>query len=387
MAANDRGVTEPGHGPPARLRVALDATPLHGARTGIGAFVHGAMTALAERPELDVRGYAVTWRGRHAIAGHLPVGVPLAGRPVPAQVVTRLWRSADVPPIEWWGGTHDVVHGTNFVVPPSRRAAMVVSVHDLTPLRFPEMCTPHTRTFPALVRRALQRGAWVHVDSAFVGAEVVELLGADPGRVVHVPLGVPGAQTLAGADPVEGHRLAGGDRYVLAMGTVEPRKSLTDLVTAFDLLAHDDPELRLVVAGPDGWGVEVLARAIRDARHRDRIVRLGWLDDGQRDAVLRGASALAYPSRYEGFGLPPLQAMAAGVPVVATDAGSLVEVLGDAALLVPVGDPRALAEGLATVLADPGDRVARGRVHAASFTWERCAAGLAALYTRAAGDR
>jgi glycosyltransferase involved in cell wall biosynthesis len=371
----------------ARLRVALDATPLHGTRTGIGEFVHGAMTALAERPELDVRAYAVTWRGRHAIAGHLPAGVALAGRPVPAQAAIRLWRSADAFPIEWWGGSHDVVHGTNFVVPPSRRAATVVSVHDLTPVHFPEMCTPHTRTFPALVRRALQRGAWVHVDSAFVGAEVVDLLGADPGRVVHVPLGVPGAAALAGADPAAGHRLAGGDRYVLAMGTVEPRKSLTDLVAAFDLLGRHDPGLRLVVAGPDGWGVEALAAAIHEARYRDRIVRLGWLDDARRDAVLRGASALAYPSRYEGFGLPPLQAMAAGVPVVATDAGALVEVLGDAALLVPVGDPAALAEGLATVLADPGERVGRGLARAASFTWERCAAGLAGLYARAAAAR
>src|SRR5690606_24040703 len=161
---------------------------------------------------------------------------------------------------------------------------------------------------------------------------VVEVYGASPDRVVAVPLGVDPPEH---ASPADGHRLAGGDRYVLALGTVEPRKDLPLLVEAFDLLAVDDPDLRLVHAGPDGWGADAFTECIDRSPRRDRIVRLGWVDDAARSALLHGAAVLAYPSRYEGFGLPPLGAMSVGTPVVATAVGSLPEVLGDAAILVP----------------------------------------------------
>ena len=154
-----------------------------------------------------------------------------------------------------------------------------------------------------------------------------------------------------------GRRLAGGDRYVLALGTVEPRKDLPSLVAAFDALAADDPDLRLVLAGPDGLGRGGPHRGRAGPPHRRRIVRLGWVDDDQRLALLRGASVVAYPSRYEGFGFVPLEAMAGG------HAGGghprpvrVPEVVGDAALLVPPGDADALAGALRDVLGDDGVR-------------------------------
>ncbi len=142
--------------------------------------------------------------------------------------------------------------------------------------------------------------------------------------------------------------------------------------------------MSLVVAGPDGWGVDDFDRAVARATHGARIVRLGWVGPDQRAALLRGATALAYPSRYEGFGLPPLEAMAAGVPVVATDAGALPEVLGDAADLVPVGAdlaPAARADALAAALVrvlDDDEHRARlvtaGRDRAAAYSWDTTAA-------------
>lgn len=381
------GGRAPGSPAPSRLHVALDATPLVGARTGIGAFTAALLEHLAHRPDLSLTAYGLTWRGRRDLATAVPAGVAVTRRPMAARPLRVAWQRAGGPALEWWTGPVDVVHGTNFVVPPTAGAASVVTVHDLTPLHYPELCDAATLVFPAMVRRALARGAWVHTHSRFVADEVVQHLGAPAERVVAVPAGVP---AVPEADPEVGRRLAGSERYVLALGTVEPRKDLPLLVQAFDAVAGARPGVRLVLAGPDGWGAEALAGAVARAHHHDRIVRLGWVDERSRAGLLRGAAVLAYPSRYEGFGFPPLEGMAAGVPVVATTAGSLPEVLGDAATLVPVGDVDALAGALADLLDDPARRrrhVAAGHRRAAAYRWEDTAAGVARVYRRAASER
>ena len=373
-----------------RLRVAVDATPLLGVRTGVGVFCEWALACLARREELEMSAFAVSWRRRGGIRPHLPAGVRMVDRPMPARPLHRAWGVGTLPPVEWWTGPEDVVHGTNFVVPPTRRAARVVTVHDLTPVRFPEMCDDYTRTYPHLVRRALAQGAWVHTPSRFVAAEVVELLGARPERVVAVHHGIPLDPCAAPPPPGALPEPARGAPYLLALGTVEPRKDIPTLVRAFDAVAGQVPDLRLVVAGPEGWGETAYYEAVRRAAHRDRIVRLGWVGGDQRSALLRHATVYVYPSLYEGFGFPPLEAMVAGVPVVTTTAGALPEVVGDGAELVAPGDADALAAAVLVLATDPPAReraVARGRAHTARFGWERTAAGLSDLYRRAAADR
>lgn len=376
-----------------RLRVALDATPLLGRATGVGVFCQGALGALAGRPGVDVRAFAVSWRRRGGIDAALPEGVTAVQHPMPARPLHALWAHADLPPLEWFVGSVDVAHGTNFVVPPTRRAAAVVSVHDLTPLRYPELCDDATLAYPGLIGRALRRGAWVHADSAFVAAEVVEAFGADPERVQVVHPGVPALPDLA---PDEVRQVLarmlppGTERYCLAIGTAEPRKDLPGLVRAFDTVAAHQADVALVLAGPPGWGEEAVEEAVAASPARRRIVRTGWVEQHDLAALLSGASVLAYPSLYEGFGFPPLQAMRAGVPVVATRAGSLPEVLGDGALLVNPGDVDALAAALDACLGDPALRaslVAAGSARSAGYSWERCGAGLEALYRAAAGAR
>jgi glycosyltransferase involved in cell wall biosynthesis len=412
------------------LRVALDATPLRGPRTGIGEFCFRLLEELAPMPDLEVGAFALSRHGRGGIAGLVPGaagGVPgtswpgglpgvsgprgapgmsgavgagrvrvlgMPGPGLPARVLNTSWARWAFPPAELYTGRVDVVHGTNFVVPPSRRAAMVVSVHDLTPWHYPQWCRPAARAYPRLVDRAVRRGAWVHTDSQFVADEVTGLLGvpAERVRTVHLGTSAPGPELSAPEPSGPEHEASGPtpkllpewvSSYVLAIGTVEPRKDLPALVAAFSRLAGTRPGLALVIAGHDGWGSEDLDQAIAASPVRDRVLRLGWVTEEARDSLVRGATVYAYPSRYEGFGLPPLQAMAAGTPVVASDAGALREVLGDAAWLVSVGDGDALADALGALLDDSAAREAlsrKGLARAELFSWRACGAGLAALY-------
>ncbi len=384
-------MNEPDHPPTARLRVAVDATALLDRPTGVGVFAREVLAGAATDPSLDVTACAITWRGRGRLRSVVPPGVVVRTRPVPARVARTAWSRGEWPTIRDLAGPCEVVHGPNFVVPPGGGAAEIATVHDLTALRYPKLCTADVLAWPGLLRRAIARGAWVHAVSESVAEEVRAAFAIDPARVVAVPNGVhrPPPPTPA-TDAARGRHLAGDAPYVLAVGTIEPRKDLPGLVAAFDEVAALLPDLRLVLAGPDGWGADQLTDAIDRSAHRRRIVRLGWVDDEARLALLRGAAVLAYPSRYEGFGLPPLEAMAVGTPVVATAVGALPEVIGDAGLLVPGADPGALAGALRSLVVDVARRawrVVAGGARVDAYPWSATVEGIVALYRRAAVER
>ncbi len=341
------------------------------------------MSALAPRSDVSLRTYALTWRGRQHLADAVPPGVAATTRPIPARVVRELWdRGANRPRAEDWTGPVDVVHATNYVAPPAN-APVVVTVHDVTFLRFPELCTADTLRYPTLLARAIARGATIHTPSAFVAEEVRAHFDVPAERVVAIHSGVP---DIRGGDPEAGALVAGGARFVLAIGTVEPRKNLTALVRAFDQAATHDHELRLVLAGPAGWDSARVQAAIDTSAARDRIAQLGFVDERVRADLLAAATTFAYPSIYEGFGFPPLEAMRAGVPVVAGDGGSLPEVLGDAATLVAPDDVDGLGDAIARLTSlsptDP-ERVAiveRGRARADRYQWSVTGDRLVDLY-------
>lgn len=370
------------------VRIAIDVTPLIGVRTGVGAAlaeIVDALAALDEPPVLEP--YALSLRARQH-RRDLPRGTHFV--PFPATVLLRSWVRRDAPRIDAFLGRADVLHATNYLAPPSRHPTLV-TVYDCSFVRYPELCTPEVQAFEPALRRAIARGATVHTSSEFVAGEIDELFGPglrDAARIAVVPLGVPKLDAPARLDPTTAAHV-GTAPYVLAIGTIEPRKNLPRLVRAFAAVASDDADVRLVLAGKDGIDRPALDAEIAALPEgvRARVVLTGPVDDASRHALLDGATVVAYPSLYEGFGFPVLEAMACNVPVVSTDAGSIPEVAGDAALLVDPFDVDALAGALLRVLHDGALRdqlVERGEERVRRFSWAATARDLDSLYRRLA---
>ena len=253
---------------------------------------------------------------------------------------------------------------------PAQRAGVRATVfHDLIPLRHPEWCTSRTISMHTRkARNAARTCDVVFANSDATAADLVSLLGIEPDRIVHAPPGL-----AAGLGPIGPAAELGGPS-ILGLGTIEPRKNLARLVEAWRLL---DGELGLVLAGGEGWGD-------RPDLADPRILRLGYVPDVEIARLYRGASVLVFPSLFEGFGMPVVEAMACGTPVVASAHPSLDEACGDAAVRVDPLDPEAIADGIRDALARREELVTRGLVHAARFSWQGTGATiLAALEERA----
>ncbi|WP_433870022.1 glycosyltransferase family 4 protein [Saccharopolyspora sp. CA-218241] len=348
--------------------VVVDGTPLLGRRTGIGRYTACLLAELAGTVPLRVIG--LTARGRAALPGLVPPGARVVGPPVPARALRACWRRLPLPPVELLGAVGDVVHGTNFVLPPSRSPG-VLTVHDLAFLDDPALAEPD---LPALVRRSARRAAVVCTPTAAVAEVVRTRLDVPAERIAVTPLGVdPAWSSAAPLDAEARARLGVPGQYLLFVGAGGSRKGLPVLLRA---LSADLPPL--VVAGPAAAG-ELTAPD-------GAVTRTGYLDDDVLRGLVAGAAALVLPSRDEGFGLPALEALACGVPVVCSDVPALREVTGGHADLVPPGDPEALREALRTAAARPRDATsdAARRAHAAGFTWRACAEATRAAYHRAA---
>ncbi len=370
--------------PTARPTVAIDVTPTLGARTGIGnavAEIVNALRALEAGPDLVP--YTLSWRARRQ-RDAAPAGTRFV--PIPARFLLHSWPRRDAPRIDRWLRPASVVHATNYLTPPSRLATLV-SVYDCSFVRYPELCSPDVLAYVPIVRRAIARGATVHTSSEFAAGEIEEIFGPGlraAGRLVVIPLGIPALGPESRLPDAIGTRL--GDKpFVLAIGTLEPRKNYPHLIGAFAELGARHADLQLVVAGRDGPGRPAVDAAIArlPERTRSRVIVTGGVSDAARRALLERAALLAYPSIYEGFGLPVLEAMLVGVPVVAARAGSIPEVAGDAALLVEPTDEQQLAAEIGRVLDNTDVRaelVARGHDRARRFSWDDTAQALASCY-------
>ncbi len=363
------------------MRIGLDLTPLSGPLSGIGLFVQRLAAAIAEAPDAEIAPIALTGRSRSELNGHLPPNMAPVVRSFPAGPLLRIWEHVDLPRASDLFGPMDLVHGTNFYCPPAGRGRPeLVTIHDTGPWLRPDDVSPTARRFPALAQRALARGAHVHALSHTAGAEIAELLDIPDDRMHPVPLAVDPVLEVA----LQGRLQASlADRpFILAIGTIEPRKQFPELVTALRPLLSDRPELHLVIAGGPGQDSGRLASAIDPlGKTGMRIHRAGFVSDSERHALLGAASVVVSAAKSEGFGMVPLEAMAAGTAVVATNGGAQPEICGDAAILVPVGDWESLVEAVETSLDDiDPTRLALGRQRAASYNWRATTDALLVLY-------
>jgi len=362
-------------------RVAFDVSAIPPKITGAGVFVARLVEALGRRDDITLelvtrRDDTERWRAHGIVHAVAPSARP-----------ARLaWEQARGPGVARRIGA-PVWHGPHYTMPARSTVPTVVTVHDLTFVDHPEW---HERSkamlFPRLIRQSARRAAAIVCVSQRTATRLEEHVHVH-GRTVVIPHGVDHERFRPNAD-VEGdleriRPLGITSPYVLHLGTIEPRKNIPGLVRAFARVREAHPELRLVLAGVRGWGIDEVDRAIERAGVAASVVRLGYVADDVVPALLRRATAVAYPAFEEGFGLPALEGLACGAVVVTTSGTVMEDVTGGAALLAPAGDDVALANALLRSIAGGPDvdalRAAGPRV-AAAYTWEAAAAAHVDLY-------
>ena len=341
------------------MRVAVDVSPLSHQRTGVGNYIRGSLLGMTEAAAEDdeIVAFAPASRGgRRAIDAALDgIAVERRVAALPAAHLLRTaWSRIAWPPAERFLGRLDVLHFGDWMVPPQRNGVRSTMVHDLVPVHHPDWVHPDTAALHGAKLRHLLACDLVFTNARFTADDVADTLGVPIERLRVAYPGV-GAEFAA-----EGERADLGRPYVLTVATLEPRKNLGTLVDAYRLLGAED--LALAVVGAAGWGE-------RPALGQPGVLLLGYTANEELPRLYRGASVFVYPSRFEGFGMPVLEAMACGVPCVVSSHPSLDEACGGAAVRVDPEDAEAMADGIRRALAEREMLAAAGLAHAAPFTW------------------
>lgn len=379
------------------MRIAIDYTAAINQSAGIGRSVRGLVSALAE---VDHTNSYLLVHARPNADGEsrYPTAPNFSSRQLrfDERTLTILWHRLGIPlPVDWLVGPIDLFHSPDFVLPPLRKARGVLTVHDLAFLLLPECADERLRAYlERVVPRSARRADMIVADSENTKNDVICLLGAPPDRVEVVPGGVD-PTFRPEKDEARLRRVCasigvGEEPFILYVGVIEPRKNLNRLMDAFALLkARCKIPHKLVIVGRRGWLWEdIVSHATRSQFAQD-ILFPGFVLDELLPSLYTAAAVFAFPSLYEGFGLPPLEAMACGTPVMASMAASLPEVVGEAGLLVDPQEPEQMSAALELLVLDNrlrADLRRKGLQRAATFTWRAAAKKLLSVYQRAGAD-
>lgn len=370
------------------MKVCIDVQSAVVQRAGVGRYTQQLVThlgALAGDDHLTLFSFDFKRRG-------LPLSVPGATETavhwIPGRAVQWGWKRLNWPPFDRLAGSADLYHFPNFVRPPLRRGKSVVTIHDMSFVRYPRFAEDgNLRFLNARIQDTARRADAIITDSSFSAGEIRDLLPVAGDRVFPIPLGI--GDDFA-APPVERvravrERLGLGRPYLLTVGTLEPRKNVAFLVDVFERLDAFDGDF--VIAGMRGWKCEATLDRLKTSSRADRIRYLDYVPGADLPALYAGAELFVIASHYEGFGFPPLEAMACGVPVVSSNGGSLGEILGDAAVVLDAFDRDDWIARIGRVLTDVDWRnrlVAAGRDRAAGFTWNETARRTWEVYRKVA---
>ena len=373
------------------MRVALDYTPAISQTAGVGRYTRSLFAAMRRQQGADL-----SWRLWHPSDSEdlhelgETDNTAVDRLPISARTSNMLWHRLGIPlKIERFTGPVSVVHGTDFVVPPSS-APSVVTVHDLSYALLPQLAFPRLQRYlERVVPRSINRARKVIAVSETTKRDLCEYYEISPNRVEVIhhapdPLFHPPQETAKLAMQAQfGLRRP----YFIMVGTIEPRKEHQTLIRAFALVNKQYPETSLVIVGRQGWLSDDIMRTIDEASRSMPVYHLQGINDGMLPALYASSTALVFPSRYEGFGLPLLEAMACGTPVIASETPAHREVAGDAAMWASVQDAEAMAGHMVAMLKDDDlrhDLIQKGFERAFSFTWDHAAAEHIRVYQEVA---
>jgi glycosyltransferase involved in cell wall biosynthesis len=367
--------------------IGIDGAPLSQIKTGVGHYTFEIARGVATaEPQENFR---VISHLQFTADGFEDTPPNLEFVQAPVNAFTKHWWTIGLPRYVRQNSI-ELFHGTNYDIPVWGGCATVLSIHDLSALLYPETHVARRvwrtrRRLPLMARKATR----IIVPTESVKSEVCEYLRIDPVKVETIryaprrcfhPITKSAAQETL-------KRLSVEDSFILYVGAIEPRKNLLTLVRAFEEI-YKNTELRprLVIAGPTGWLSEELFRYVQNSPVQQRILVTGYLRDEDLRALYSTCAVMCYPAVYEGAGLPPLEAMACGAPVITSDARAIAEMVGDAACLVPAKDYQELASQIVHVVTDAKVRsslIQRGLLRAGAFSWERTAEATYVLYQKA----
>ena len=371
-------------------RIAIDYTPAYEQGGGIGRYVRELTAALAvEDPVTDYRLF-VAGSKREQLPH--PPGTNFDWRPtiLTPRWLARIWQRAQLPlPVEAFTGLVDLFHATDFVLPPTLpRTRSLLTVHDLSFIRVPDAASPSLRRYlEAVVPRSVERADHVLADSQATKDDLMEIYRTPADKISVLYSGVAGrfgrvTDEMALKDVLDRHDLK-DIRYVLSVGTVQPRKNYSRAIRALSTIRDQGIDLHYAVAGGPGWLEDEMYRSIRETGMEDRVHILGFVPDEDLPALYSGARALIAVSLYEGFGLPILEAMACGTPVITSNLSSLPEVAGDAGILVDPLDTEAISDAIVRTMTDADLRqklVAASLEHVKRFSWASAVRQLKSIY-------
>ena len=378
------------------LRIGIDYTAAVRQGAGIGRYTRELVRSLAELNRGHDYVLFAAAGGRRLANMNWPPNFTMRSVPLSDRALAILWHRLQLPLwVELVTGPVDIFHSPDFVLPPVRRARTLVTVHDLSFIRYPQCADANLRAYlNKVVPRSVQRADLVLADSQSTKDDLMGLLDLTPDRIKVV---YPGVEERF--RPIEDPTLLEETRkrynlpprFILGLGTLQPRKNFARLIEAFaDLRSFDVAQdrsatcdLHLVIAGGKGWLYEEIFATVEQLGLEEKVIFPGFVADEHLPALYNLADLFVFPSLYEGFGLPPLEALACGAPVITSDASSLPEVVGEAGLIVEATDVENLAEAMKRVLEDDAlqaEMIARGLEQAKKFTWEKAAAKLLNLY-------